>query len=321
MARYLCSDMTAPREIPPLSVSEYEDWRGVIQEKIGVRLSANRADYLQRRLWARMGRLSISDYGDYYRHIVSGRGGAAEWQNLVDLVVNRQSGFFRHAPSFDALMEDVLPGLAGDRAGQKGGVRMWSAGCAGGQEAWSMAMACADVFGSRSDIPWRVIGTDISENALARAEAGEYAAVDIRDMPEAFRRRYMIEMTDESGLNKMGRAARMKPYRVAEALRSAVRFRAFNLIRRHDPRASALEAAGLSDQDVVFCQNVLIYFSPEDRAGSVGTLLRALKPGGRLFLGPGETAGLRIAGAVAGRFGEAAYLRRTEEEVHVRIVC
>ncbi len=295
---------------PQLSDEEYRKWRALIQERMGLSIRESRTDFLKRRLWERMRHLTLNSYGAYHEFILTKDPNHREWQNLLELLVNCQSSFFRHLPSFDALMNTVLPEIAKNRSSN---IAMWSVGCSRGQEAYSLAMAFHHVLGAKPQCELTITATDISFSALERAKKAEYSFLEVRDMPDTFREKYMTE-TGKSGTGD-GKSILVNKhlvrYVVNSEIRKAVSFRFFNLNSSGD--------FDLPLQDIIFCQNVFIYFSVDDRAKSISVLLKYLKPGGYLFLGPGEAVGIKITGATQMYFKDTLCYKRTSEEVHVRI--
>ena len=137
---------------------------------------------------------AIGSYVEYYHFLTEGDGKQREWQELVELLINWESGFLRHMPSYTALMDRVFPEL--EKEGLRRGdnpLLMWSAGCSRGQEAYSLAMCFDQVYGGKGRCGLRITATDISRNALKRAKKGEYSFLEIRDMPKSFRDRYMTQ--------------------------------------------------------------------------------------------------------------------------------
>ena len=260
--------------------------------------------------------LSIPDYCEYYALLTENDHHGREWQNLTELLVNCESGFLRHEPSYEALMQHVLPMLVKERI-ERGvsSLFMWSAGCSKGQEAYSMAMCFAQVFGHKGGLKAHITGTDISQNALTRARTGEYSSFEIRNMPQSFKDRYMITKNRDQGPHGAQETAvlyRHRPlYRIKKMVRDHVRFGFLNLNSPND--------FWVSMQDVIFCQNVLIYFGRPDRARVIQSLLNRLKPGGYLFLAPGEATGIEMKGAGLAPFKDATAYRRNKEPIHVRV--
>ena len=179
---------------------------------------------------------------------------ADELDRLIELLRVGETRFFRHRAQLDALVARVLPAL-------RAPVRAWSAGCASGEEAWTLAMLLAE-----RRLPFELVATDLSAAALARARQGRYPAARVaEDVPAALRARYFRRIGDDDVIN--------------DRLRPHVRFETHNLL-------SPLAAR---DFDLILCRNVLIYFDEARRAEAVARLVRALAPGGWLCVGYSET--------------------------------
>lgn len=220
---------------------------------------------------------NIRSYTDYYHYALYNPAGEDEWQLLLELLLNHETSFFRHPPALAALTGHLLPNLL--RFEQQGGattISMWSVGCSTGQEPYSLAMVSLETLAGRS-VAWdiKILGSDISRPALDQARRGEYNANQVRSLPAAYRRRYMRPL-------EAGRPG----YRVVDPVRALVQFNNCNLVD--------LANCQVFGQDVIFCQNVLVYFNPEDRLAAVDNLLSRLNRGGYLVLSPLAIEGLRL---------------------------
>ena len=187
---------------------------------------------------------------------------------LQDMLIS-VTNFFRDREAFEALEREVLPALFKDRSPDEP-VRVWVAGCATGEEAYSVSMLlreAANAAGSAAagPIPMQVFATDIDERALAVARAGLYAPSIATDVPPV---RLAQHFTPSEG-----------GYRVAKAVREPVLFAAHNVLR--DPPFSRL--------DLICCRNLLIYVGREAQASILEMFRFALRPGGYLFLGTSES--------------------------------
>ncbi len=286
---------------PELKPEELGLWSELIERRSGLVFGEGRARFLAWCLWQRMRGLALDRYADYYRLLARDPAGAAEWDELAELVVNQESGFFRHLPSFDALAGRVVPELAAARARQGiAALTAWSAGCADGREAYSLAMALRAGLEAAGRGGWqvRVCGSDLSARALARARRGRYPPSRLRTLPDAYRARFLAPVPgDPEG-----------SWEVAPELRAAVTFGRLNLCRAGGDGGDEGYPVGL--QDVVFCQNVLIYFRPELRQRVVADLARRVRPGGYLFPAPGEVVGLELPDLALARFDGALAYRR-----------
>jgi chemotaxis methyl-accepting protein methylase len=267
-------------------------WEDLIRRRLGLAFSAARLRILHQALLARRQARRLATFNDYYHLVAYAKDGPEEWQALQALLVNHETCFFRHAASFAALADPVLPQRVRDRrAAGETALHLWSAGCSTGQEAYSLAMAALDA-GASGDWTVQVLGTDVSPRALERARLGRYRGYEARGPTDARRERFLRPVRD----------GRQEWLEVAPEVRGLVRFAPFNF------RDETTYPAG--EQDIIFCQNVLIYFHPEDRAAVVRQLCRRLAVGGFLFLGPGEVAGLSVPDAVPVPLGDAQPYRR-----------
>jgi chemotaxis protein methyltransferase CheR len=195
---------------------------------------------------------------------------------LAEHAVVGETSLWRHA--------EGLVALAGVLAATARPLRIWSAGCATGEEPYSLAMALLDAGRDREED--RILGTDVSARALARARAGVYGARATRNLPPALAARWF---------HPAGPGARVDP-----RLERLVRFERHNL----------LEPPPQRDCDAVVCRNVLIYFDPGVAAAALLRLAEAVAPGGLLLLGPVE---LPLARGLAWEWlerGGATLLRR-----------
>ncbi|MDX6417105.1 MAG: chemotaxis protein methyltransferase CheR [Trebonia sp.] len=185
---------------------------------------------------------------------------------LIDEVTVQESSFLRDRGQLDAipwlsLMESAR--AAGSRV-----IRAWSAGCATGEEPYTLALLAAEAFPSGPP-PVDVLGTDISSTALAAAAVGRYRPRAVRELSPAIRDRYLVHETDGS-------------YRATDRLRRVVRFERHNLVT--DPVPPPREGGF----DLITCRNVLIYFDATVAEDLVGSLMGALRPGGKLLLGAAD---------------------------------
>jgi chemotaxis protein methyltransferase CheR len=196
---------------------------------------------------------------------------------LVEHAVVGETSFWRHPEQLAAIARLVRAGAAP--------ARIWSAGCATGEEPYSVAIALLEA--ARAGAGDRIVATDVSARALDAGRAARYGARALRKLPEELAARWL-----EPGAER----------RVAAAARALVTFRRHNLVS--DP------APGGGGFDVVLCRNVLIYFAPETAAAVLYRLVGALRPGGILALGPVE---LPLARAIELEWlqdGGATLLRR-----------
>jgi chemotaxis protein methyltransferase CheR len=197
---------------------------------------------------------------------------------LLDEVTVQETSFLRDEGQLAGIDWEGLH-AAGVAAGH-GSIRVWSAGCATGEEAYSLALLACEAFESRVP-PVEILGTDLSSAAIARAEAGIYRVRRARNVSEGLFDRY-LEHDEAAGTVS-----------VRPALRRLVRFARHNLVRDPAP------PAGEEPFDLILCRNVLIYFDPVAAEEVATRLAGALRPGGRLVLGAADQLGRSPRAAAA----------------------
>ena len=196
--------------------------------------------------------------------------GSPAWRRLVSLVTVGETYFFRHAEQLEAFRELALTPLVQSRQDRSGpSLRVWSAGCSTGEEAYTLAILVAEAL--RDPLRWdvRVVGTDIDEAALEHARRGTYGRWSFR-VPGEYQARWFVPTGG-------GR-------RVHTALSALVSFEAHNLADARVPLPAALTGSA----DAIVCRNVTIYMGQETVRGIVDRLFEALAPGGWLLVGPVE---------------------------------
>ena len=216
-----------------------------------------------RRIARRMGVHELSDLAAYsqFMHERPQEANAL----LKDLLIS-VTNFFRDAAAFEALRREVIPKLFADKTVDDQ-VRVWVAGCATGEEAYSVAMLLADYSLNFSAPPQiQVFATDIDETAVAAARHGIYTLNDAADIPPELLSRYFVKESDDH-------------FRVRREIRERVLFAVHNVIK--DPPFSHL--------DLVTCRNLLIYLNPKAQKRVMEVLHFALNPGGYLMLGSSES--------------------------------
>ena len=248
-----------------LSAADFARFRDHVHERSGIFLEDDKAESLRLSLVARASQVGAATLADYYRRLVIDE---AEFRELIDLVTINETSFLRFPAQFDLLRDSVIPELL-LRSPRKGALRVWSAGCSTGEEAYSLAMTLLD--SPAADLGWHfeVLATDVSNSALAVAEAGVYPERALGAVPRGLVARYFEPW--DGGL------------RVSEPVRNIVQFRYHNLIR--DPFPVSMGG----EWDVVFCRNVTIYFKLDSTRRIVEGFRQVLRPGGYLFIGHSES--------------------------------
>ena len=193
------------------------------------------------------------------------REGKLMWA-VVEAMVGGETCFFRDPAVFTRFREDILPELARRRGDQP--VRIWSAGCGGGQEAYSLAFAVDDASATAPIRNVDILGTDLSDRALEKARSGLYTQFEVqRGLPI----RTLVQHFEKQD----------ELWALSARVQAMVRWRRVNL---------NADFRGLGRFDAIFCRNVLWAMEPAAQLRALGQLARALEPGGYLVLGKDENA-------------------------------
>ena len=246
---------------------QFEDFdllRQLIYETSGIWLSDRKQTFLSIRLNERMRAGNISSAREYLHFLKYDPNGAQETRQLIDAVAVNETWFFREVEPIRAWFQQILPGLLATN----GGARLWSAGCATGEEPYTLAMlALESQPQARAKID--IWATDISQRALEMAQRGMYD-------PHATRH------TEANWLAKYFQPTQNGFKAISAQARQLVRFERHNLIDPHLP-------ARARPVDVILCRNVIIYFDQKSRQAALNNFDAILKPGGYLLLGHSES--------------------------------
>lgn len=255
----------ALQPLADMSATEFHDWQQLLETRLGMVVSEQRRTFLQTSLTARMRELGVVDYASYYQQVTDGPRGAVEWANLLDRLTVQETRFFRHEPSYQ-VFERYLAQRS--EQGLQSPVAIWSVGCSTGEEPYSLAIGASEVLGSEG--LFGVTATDISRSALGKARDGVYDARRVQQMDDQRLARYFTRQADGS-------------FKVVGQLAARVCCARLNVLE--------LDKAPMAGMDVIFCQNLLIYFRRWRRREILNRLADCLAPGGLLVIGVGEMVG------------------------------
>lgn len=237
----------------------------------------SRESHLRRWVLQRTREGGYDSFDAYFRALLTN---SKEFEKLISLITTKETYFFRMPEHFQALSSIVLPEIM-EREGKKGlaalsrkesyrmRLRVWSAGCATGQETYSLSIQVLETVRYAKAWDIQVLGTDIDADALEKAKAGRYGTAKLGKMAPPLVERYFAV----SGLEEIS---------VVQAVRDITEFRRLNL--RELPDIASFKNAF----DIIFCRNVMIYFDLAAQQRLVSALAECLAPGGCLFTGEGE---------------------------------
>jgi len=254
----------------PLSEGDFSLFQGLLVEETGLYFDRDRSQSLHLALWERLQNRGYDSYQEYFNLLRFHPEGRREIRELLDLITIGETYFFRNKPQFEALMKFVLPEIIqGKMYSPEKSIRVWSAGCSRGDEAYSIAIAIMEVLPRYEDWDIAILGTDINRNVLAHAKEAIYGEKDIEHLPREYRDKYF--------------RVRGSNYILNDSVRRLARFEYHNLAK--DP----FPGEGMQNVDIIFCRNVTIYFDYQTTKRVIDCFYDYLARDGYLFLGHSET--------------------------------
>lgn len=255
-----------------ISEDDLKKVRDLIYKETGMLFGESKNYYLKSRIEQRLKELEIDNHHEYLEQLMTSTS-KAEVQDFVERITINETYFFRDFPQLQGFAEKVLPHYINERNCTSNKIRIWSAACSTGEEAYTLSIILQEMLekGWKSEIK----ATDIDREVLNKAKRGLYSTRSMKDTPTPYKEKYFTRDGDKFKVNK--------------AYFKDVTFDQLNFMDRFG-------MLRMRDFDFIFCRNVLIYFTDDSRKKVVNRLYDALKPGGYLFLGHSESIG-RITGA------------------------
>jgi chemotaxis protein methyltransferase CheR len=259
--------------VSSLGGEELSAWRQYICTVSGIDFEPSKAYLIESRLNPLLRSEGCASYGELYYRARSERGTTLR-RKIIDAITIGETSFFRDMNPFELLKNKLIPELVDRRNGTNRvashgpiPIRIWSAACSTGQEVYSIAIALREILGELSLYKIRLVGTDISDQAIARASYGQYSNFDVeRGLSTEQRDRYFSRSAEG--------------WRIRDELRALVSFQQLNLMDEFLP---------FGKFDIIFCRNVAIYFKEEDRLRLYQKIIRSMEPDGALVIGSTES--------------------------------
>jgi chemotaxis protein methyltransferase CheR len=248
---------------PKVTERELDEIRVLIEQRSGIHFDESRERFFSTRVLEHLRERGFADATAMFRRIASSN---VEYDVLLERLLTQETSFFRYPAVYEALVRRILPDMHARKFWEKDRtLRIWSAGCSTGEEPYSIAVAIADALDFAEAWNIEILATDISHRALKHAERGVYPRRALANLtPEQLKTYFAVD----------GSHCKVRP-----RVRRWVTFSLMNLV----------QATYVGRMDCIFCMNVLIYFSDEQRNGVLQRLYDALEPGGYLFLGHSES--------------------------------
>lgn len=255
---------------PQISAAGFQQFRKFLEDACGILLGDNKEYLVSSRLAAIMADNDCASLEDLVGRMQRASGNKLK-EIVVDAMTTNETTWFRDIHPYAILEKKLLPEISATLGTQP--LRVWSAACSSGQEPYSISMVIEEFRRSKPGFlktPERIVATDISSSMLAQARAGEYNMLALgRGLSKDKLERYFSPMADGG-------------WKIKPEIQRRVEFRSLNLTGSY---------ALLGKFDIVFCRNVLIYFSSEMKQQILRNIHSALKPGGYLLLGASESLG------------------------------
>jgi chemotaxis protein methyltransferase CheR len=250
------------------AAAEIECFRGLVAERLGLHFEDSKLDFLADVLRQRMEDTGCHLFSAYRKRISSFAEERSETGALAEQLTVGETYFFRYAEHFRAFIEVVLPNRIQARGGDLR-LRILSAGCASGEEPYSLAILIRERFPELASWDVEIRGFDVNASVVGKAKRARYSPWSLRETPYDLQAKYF--------------RGHGREFQLDEAVRSAVRFEERNLVE-DDPLFWQR-----GHFDAVFCRNVTMYFTIDVARSVVGRIARSLAPGGFFFLGHAET--------------------------------
>ena len=235
----------------------------------GIYLDESKTYLIETRLGRLLEELGCASYSELYYRVKSDAGRSLE-RKIIDAITTKETQFFRDTSPFDLLRHKIVPELIDRRTAGKLSpvpIRIWSAACSTGQEVYSIAIVLKELLRDLKRYTIRILGTDISDEAVAQASYGQYNKFEIeRGLPPD---KLHIYFTPKDGM-----------WKIRDEIRAMVTFRKHNLMEPF---------AGIGKFDIIFCRNVAIYFLLEDRTRLFKKIAEVLEREGYLIIGSTES--------------------------------
>ncbi len=248
----------------------FDNFRKFIYDSCGIYFQDNKKYLLESRLLKRINFLGINSYEEYYDYLKYNPASSREKKYLYEAITINETFFFRNQPQLEALVTRVIPEvLASKLKPGKQKLRIWSAASSSGEEAYSVAIIISDLLKPKyPGLEVEIVGTDINHAVIDTAKAGVYKEYSVRNTPAYYLKKYFNQYDGS--------------YEVIPPVKSMTSFKTANLI-------DDFEMKTMTNFDIIFCANVLIYFDLKSKIKVINHLYNSLNKGGYLFIGYAET--------------------------------
>jgi len=271
-----------------ITAKEYSDFQHFLSQECGIEIGENKQYLVKNRLSHVIQEFGLSSFSELLSQLHAGSRYALRLRpRVIDAMTTNETFWFRDDRQFDALRQEVLPELLQHK---RGAIRIWSAACSSGQEPYTMSLCIEEMQKTQAlKGSVQIVGTDISESILNEARRAMYSDLDIkRGLDTHLQASYFTHC--EQG------------YQLKSEIMRRVRFQQLNLLQSF---------THLGQFDIIFCRNVLIYFSDKVKRDILQRMLGILEPGGALFLSSTESVPMDLKGIEPVRGKQARYFKKS----------
>ena len=259
--------MSDQNEHLELGDQTFRQLTGLIYSNSGLRFEDSSKYLIRRRLSPRVRELRLDSFEKYYYYLLYHANRESELEIIFDLLTVNETYFFREERQLHAFSEEIIPLIVEEKKDHRV-LRIWSAGCSTGEEPYTIAMLCC-ASGLLRDWEVDIFASDISQRVIQTARRGTFSQSSFRNMPDGLRERYFEELPDNR-------------FRINDSIKQMVTFGKVNLFDEH-------KTGILSEVDLIFCRNVIIYFDVEAKKRVIETFYKKLRKNGFLLLGHAES--------------------------------
>jgi len=279
--------------IPKMTEVQFLRWQNLLEERTGMCMPAQRQSFLQTSLSIRMREIGCYDFDEYLELVSRGARGAIEWSVLVDRLTVQETRFFRD-PCALKFVRTYMEKYC-QISSTLNSFNIWSVGCSSGEEVYTLAMQAEEVL-NKSGFEYSVTGTDISPVVLKKAREGRYNERKVATLPDNLRQSYFHTVAQGK-------------LQVTDFIRQRTCFTQVNVVE--------LDQIPLKNLNIIYCQNVLIYFRRWRRKEILNALVERLAPGGLLITGLGEMVEWQHPDMIAVNDSTiAAYIKRGSKQLN-----
>ena len=251
----------------PYNQDDFKLIRDTIYSYSGIYISDDYQGIFMRRLERRVLALAMDSFHEYYYYLKYNQQNDDEFRNLMDTITIKETYFFREVDQMKTLVNELIPELRREKPYEP--IRIWSAGCATGEEAYTIAMMCIEKGYHLGESKVEIFANDISQEAIQKAKQGIYKQSSFRTTDPSYLQRFFIAQDDGT-------------HRIRDEVKEPLNFFCINLMDKN-------RLTFLPMFDVIFCRNLIIYFDDNSKRDAIESFHKKLYPQRYLFLGHSES--------------------------------